>query len=103
MKYEDSSWKIFPKTGRGEAIKETEGVSDGNEWKDVEMLVSTPYGFVRAFSWKWVNMHGKKTDRSGLYIIKDGVEYSRTFKKYYTPRGLVTKGKRFAKEVFEGV
>jgi hypothetical protein len=62
--------------------------------------VETIHGFVRCYS--YTDNANKKRNRSDLSIIKEGKMHHRTFHGIaYSERGLVTKAKQFAREVFE--
>jgi hypothetical protein len=62
--------------------------------------VETIHGFVQCYS--YTDSDHKGRNRSELIIIRDGVMYSRKFHGVaYSERGLVTKAKHFAREIFE--
>lgn len=59
----------------------------------VDGLVATRWGYVSVYSEKISN---RKYTR--LAIIFDGRLYERRWRKYFTPRGLVTKARQFAED-----
>lgn len=95
--HEDESWSLYPKSGSGAGFKSEESHEDERLWRDTEGLVETPYGYVRCWSTSWQGSY----KQTRLSIIKNGRMYDRRFKKEYSARGMVTKAKQFAKDVFE--
>ena len=93
--YYDEDYSIYPKSGGGRGFEVKTGEQDGRQWRDIEGLVETPWGFVRAHSWYFENAYKS----SQLEMIKDGRNYWRRFDKEFTARGLVTKAKQFAAEL----
>lgn len=91
----DESYALYPSSGSGRGFDVTSGEQDGREWREVDGLVETPWGFVRAHSWYFE----KAYKSSSLEMIKDGRCYWRRFDKEFTARGLVTKAKQFAAEL----
>lgn len=98
IKHRDQCYSIHPKTGRGTGFKATSGAcQSGRKWRYLKGYVETVHGYVEATS----NYYENGNKGSCLSIIKDGKHYHRFFDKEYTARGLVTKAKQFADEVFK--
>lgn len=98
MKHRDQCCSLFPKTGKGTGFSANSGVcGKGRPWRELRGLVETVHGYVVANSFYY---QGGNIS-SCLSIIKDGKQYHRYFDKDYTARGLVTKAKQFADEVFK--
>ncbi len=96
--YTDKNYDLYPKTGGGRGFKTTSGTQDNREWREVDGYVETPHGFVRAHSWFFENAYRSST----VEMIKDGKNYTRRWKnREYSARGLVTKAKQFAAELYE--
>lgn len=97
--YKDKDYSLYPKSGGGRMFKsDAKVLSDRGEreYREVHGVVETPHGFVIANSY----FYEGRSQSSSLEMIRDGRSYHRYFKKYYTQRGLVTKGKQFANDVF---
>lgn len=92
----DKNYRLYPATGGGRGFKITDKTHEGRIYRNVEGWVETPHGFVRAVS----TFFQGRTRRSYVEIIKDGRSYYRWFDKDYTARGLVTKAKQFAKDIY---
>lgn len=61
---------------------------DGSKW--IEGRVRTPQGYVSAYSQEGL---------TSVSIIHQGLDVTRTIRRTYTARGLVTLADRFAREV----
>lgn len=99
----DQVFALFPKTGRGTGFSERkERCSQGRLWRETTGYVETPHGFVQARSHYYERGQRRQRGYKGscLTIIKAGKSYHRFFDKEYSARGLVTKAKKFANEVF---
>lgn len=97
MAQHDHVYAIFPKTGRGTGFTHFSKVQDGRQYRETKGYVETRHGFVQAYScYLYRGMVS-----SHLTIIRDGKCHHRYFDKEYTARGLVTKAKQFADEVFK--
>ena len=100
-RHEDTTYSLYPKTGGDRGFKTETGYTDYGErrlWRSTEGWVETPHGFVRAYS----GFCERSYSHSSLEIISNGKSYYRRFDKELTARGLVTKAKQFAEEVFCG-
>ncbi|MCP4597818.1 hypothetical protein [Neptuniibacter sp.] len=97
-KHQDENYSPYPKSGGGVAFETQEDYQDGRLWRDIEGWTQTPYGYVRCWSTSFEGSY----QQTRLSIIKDGRMHDRRFNKQYTARGMVTKAKQFAKDVFEG-
>lgn len=97
VKYEDQDYAIYPKTGGSRGFVFDEGEYEGRAHKDISGIVETPYGFVKVYASYWKGSYS----RSMIEIIKDGRNHTRHLDKALSSRGLVTKAKQFAKEVFD--
>lgn len=98
MAQRDQVYAIFPKSGCGAGFTHFSKVQDGRLYREIKGYVETPHGFVQAYSTYFERGHIS----SCLKIIKAGKCHYRFFDKEYTARGLVTKAKLFANEVFKG-
>jgi len=91
--YEDQDYALYPGVG---------GIGFKENWdeisREVSGLVCTPYGYVRAYSFRW-----SKHQNSRIDMIVNGREHYRNFNKAFTARGLVTKAKQFAEELHRDV
>jgi len=76
--------------------KVKEGVETGRQWKEIDSLIETKFGYVRGFSW----FFQKAFKTTSLTIIKDGRIYERRFDKAYSGKYMVTLAKKFADDVF---
>ncbi len=95
--YQDKSYAIYPKSGSGRSFDKNEGVdSDGRRYSDIDGLVETPNGFVKAYS----SFYERCYTVSCVEMIKDGRLHYRRWNKQLTARGLVTKAKQFAAELW---
>ena len=98
MAHKDKCFALFPKTGRGTGFSANSGVCrEGRPWRELKGLVETVHGYVAASSYYYKGGNIS----SCLSIIRNGIHYHRFFDKEYTARGLVTKAKQFADEVFK--
>lgn len=98
IKHRDRCYSVFPKTGRGTGFVANSGVCrEGRPWRELKGLVETVHGYVAANSFYY---QGGNIS-SCVSIIKEGKNYHRFFDKEYKERGLVTKAKQFADEVFK--
>lgn len=96
--YDDQDYALYPKTGGGTTFNQVDKVTeDGRQYREVSGYVTTPQGFVRVHS----SFYENRYRTSCLEMIKDSRVYYRRFDTDYTARGLVTKAKQFAKELFE--
>lgn len=95
-KYTDRVYAIYPKSGSGYAVKTKYGEAANNPYREVKGFVETPHRYVYVFSWLWENRH----QSSHIQIIKNGRNYIRNFNKGFSARGLTTKAKQFAAEIF---
>ena len=93
--YEDSTCGIYPPSGCGLGFNVKRGTSEGREYWDVSGLVATRFCYVFARSYYFEGAWGGST----LQTIKNGKFHERRFNKAFTKKGLVTKAKRFAKEL----
>lgn len=94
----DEDYAIYPKGGGGRGFKKTSGMQDNRKWRDTEGIVETHHGLVRASSWYFENIYKSST----VEMIKDGrLHYRRWNNREYSSRGLVTKAKQFASELYE--
>jgi len=101
VKYEEYSYAIYPKTGSGFDHKHTKHNDKWCKGKASSVWVETPFGYVCCSSNSNINKStNKKYESTRLDIIKDGRMYFRYFNKFYTPRGLVTKAKQFANDLY---
>ena len=93
IRFYDSSWP----TGRGYSIIERRQYTtlggECLEWTDGEVI--TPDGIVTVLA-------QNNPDLSRLDYVFEGRVYSRSYRKRYSSRGLVTKAKQFAREIAEG-
>ena len=102
MNYTEEDYTLYPKTGGGRGFKiEKSVVHDQIVYRQTSGYVETPQGFCRAYSSLYLGQNGYKHVNSCLEMIKDGRVHYRRFTKEYTARGLVTKAKQFAKELYE--
>lgn len=98
MAQKDKCFSLFPKSGRGTGFVAKSGECErGRPWRELRGLVETVHGYVAANSF----FYQGGNISSCVSIIKDGKHYHRFFDKEYTARGLVTKAKQFAAEVFK--
>ena len=97
MAHHDQVYALFPKSGKGTGFKHVSKVCEGRLYRETKGYVETPHGFVEAYSSYFQRRHAS----SHLTIIKAGKCHHRFFDKEYTARGLVTKAKQFADEVFQ--
>lgn len=79
----ETTYKIHCADGYG--IQETRT----DRYRYFKGIVRTPLGYVSVYS---------QEDHTWLSIIHDGYEVTRTFKRGYTKRGLVTLARRFIEE-----
>lgn len=93
--YIDEDYTLYPKDGGGSRFDTKEGVYEDREWRDIQGLIKTHWGFVDAFS----SYEEGTSQTSTLAMIKDGRVYYRDFNKAFSQRGLVTKAKEFAREL----
>jgi len=97
-KYKDTDYAICPKTGRGINMEVERKEYSGVMCVTVLGTVNTPNGIVRVSSYKECDK--RNLQQSYMEIIKEGREHTRYFEKAYSSRGLVTKAKQFAKDVY---
>lgn len=95
-KYTDKSYSLYPATGGGRGFKAEDALVEGKIYRSADGWVETPRGFVRACSSFFQGSHRS----SYLEIVKDGRAHIRWFDEEYTARGLVTKAKQFAKDIY---
>ena len=93
--YEDSTFGLYPPSGGGLALNMERGTSEGRKYWDVSGIVATRFCFVFVRSFYYDGAY----DGSTLQAIKNGKFHERRFNKAFTKKGLVTKAKRFAKEL----
>lgn len=99
--YKDSYYLLRPITGCGQQFKEEKSAADNNStYTYVDGIVSTPYGYAIVYSGHYKSPQNKVTQSSCIEIIKNKKIHYRRFNKFYTQKTLVTKAKRFAKEIF---
>ena len=95
-KFRDQDYALYPKTGGGRWFKTEQGERDGRAWRSTEGLVETPHGFIRAYS----SYLERGYQSSQVEMLRDGRHHWRRFDKEFTARGLVTKAKQFAAELY---
>lgn len=95
-KFRDENYSIYPKTGSGRGFETKKEIYEGRKHIDTSGMVETPHGFVSAYSMYFQGSYSQ----SRVEMIKDGRLYVRWFDKYLTQRGLVTKAKQFANELY---
>lgn len=97
IEHKDECYSLYPQSGGGMNAEFKESVCNrGKIYKEASVLVETLQGYVYACS----TFYEKSYKHSMLRMIKDGKVHYRTFDKFYTTRGLVTKAKQFAKDLF---
>lgn len=95
--YTDQDWALYPRGGSGRGFKTETGEHEGRAHRTTEGLVETPHGLVSAYSSFFQGSY--KVSR--VEMIKDGrVHFRRWGNKEFTARGLVTKAKQFAAELY---
>lgn len=92
--YEDTCHALYPPTGGGECYRR-QANQDESYVSDLGS-VSTRYGFVIAETGRTIS----GLEFTFLEVIKEGRKHKRWFSKRYSRRGLTTKAKQFAEEVF---
>ena len=100
VKYRDENHSMYPKSGSG-CRSDIDDKYHPDRYS--HGIVATPQGYVITYSHylKYKTPLTTGIDRTThLEIIKDGRVYYRIFDKDYTQRGIVTKAKQFAKDIF---
>ena len=96
MTYRYEDYALYPKDGGGRQFKNAQGEDNGKKYREITGLVATTFCFVSATSYHYE----RSFSMSRLEIVKDGRSYDRRFNKALTQRGLVTKAKQFAAELY---
>ena len=94
--YEDSDYAVCPKRGRGRGFETKADVYEGKQWRETEGMVETRHCLV----WAYSTFYEGSYRVSRLELVKDGRQYTRRFDRELTARGLVTKAKQFAADMY---
>jgi len=101
VKYKDENYTLYPKTGGSQSIESKDQSDSTKVYTHTTALVSTCYGFVPVCTHYYKNLRNDKVSQfSWIEIIKDGRLYFRRYEKALSIKGLTTKAKQFAKEIY---
>lgn len=76
------------------------GDDDGSV--EIDGIVYTPFGIVRAYAYRWIHRKDRTTfQSSGVSATHNGEEIVRTWETCFRPKTLVQLANRFAEEVLK--